>query len=697
MDEFHYYGDEERGVAWQIPLIAMRDSVFLLMSATLGDTAEIARRLSEFTDRKVSVITNAQRPVPLAFEYRESHTHETVESLVQEGNAPVYLVNFTQRDCAEQAQNLMSINVTSKDEKKEIARQLEDVRFDTPYGKEFSRFIRHGIGVHHAGLLPRYRRVVEKLAQQGLVKVISGTDTLGVGVNIPIRTVVIRQLYKFNGEKQVIVSAREFHQIAGRAGRKGFDDRGLVVVQAPEWVVENRRIEAKLAANPHLKNKLRKKSPPPRALPWDEQTFVRLRNAEPEALEPRFTVTHGMMVNLLQSASENGGGYRRLIQLIGRSHGTDADKRERRRRAAKLMHSLRRADIVRVERTPAGNAFVVSDRLQKDFSLNHALSLYLVQTIPLLEQDETHGLKMLTLVESILENPRPVLLRQVDLAKDELVAELKAEGVPYEERMEKLEKVTWPKPELEFIEESFAAFCMSHPWVDGEDIHPKNVAREMYERCFDFNLYVQHLGIARSEGVLLRYLSQVYKAAVQNVPRDLWTPEFEDILAFFHGIVRRVDATLIEEWTLLMEGPSAGETESPVAAPTRRPSVLDDPRSFKARVRDEMHALLQALARKDFEQAALLLHADGDHAVTPDELDALMAPFFADHDAVDLTPLARAAHNTVMREDTHGHWTVFQKVIAKDGSDDFGIECVVDLVVPRDETGPLISLRRLGV
>ena len=166
--------------------------------------------------------------MPLDFEYRETPLHETLEELVAAGKAPVYLVNFTQRAAAEQAQNLMSVNFSTKEEKEAHPRRRStDVRFDTPYGKEFQRFLRHGIGLHHAGLLPKYRLLVEKLAQQGLLKVICGTDTLGVGVNIPIRTVLFTQLCKFDGEKTGASSrVRDFQQIAGRAGRKGFDDRG---------------------------------------------------------------------------------------------------------------------------------------------------------------------------------------------------------------------------------------------------------------------------------------------------------------------------------------------------------------------------------------------------------------------------------------------------------------------------------------
>jgi len=701
MDEFHYYGDRDRGSAWQIPLITMRETLFLLMSATLGDTTDIERRLRELTDREVATVGGSERPVPLRFDYKETVLHETIDELVQSGEAPVYLVNFTQRACAEQAQNLMSINVTTRDEKQAIGRELEGVVFDTPYGKEFQRFVRHGIGVHHAGLLPRYRRVVERLSQQGLIKVISGTDTLGVGVNIPIRTVVLSRLYKFDGEKTGIITAREFHQIAGRAGRKGFDDHGNVVVQAPEWVIENKKIDAKVLKSPHLKKKLVKKKTPPHAVAWDEQTFERLVSARPEPLTPRFEVTHGMLINLLRAAPDRpGGGYRRLLELIGRSHGSDGEKRRARTRASQLFRSLRRAGIVELVPRGGGRGAVarVRDELQDDFSLNHTLSLYLVEALEMLDPEaETFALDVLTLVESILEDPMAVLLRQVDRLKGELVARLKAEGVPYEERMEELEKVEHPKPNAEFVYQSFDAFAEFHPWIGGENIRPKSVAREMFERMADFNDYVEHYGLHRSEGVLLRYLSQAYKTALQNVPETYWDETFADVLAFLHGVVRRTDSSLLEEWETLLAGPARRPAAEEPARPSRPPSVADDPRAFRARVRSELHVLLGALSRRDCQAACALVRRTERHAWTPEAFEQALASYFEEHAAIDITPRARLAHNTTIREDGKRVWRCSQKIIDPEGDEDWGLECVVDLSEPRDETGPLIELVRIGV
>ncbi len=723
MDEFHYYGDRERGVSWQIPLITMRDTVFLLMSATLGDTSQIETRLRDFTNRETVAVKSAERPVPLEFVYRDTPLHETIEWLLAKNGAPIYLVNFTQRECAEYAQNLMSVNVTSKDEKRAIQAEIENVRFDTPYGKEFSRFIRHGLGVHHGGLLPRYRRVVEKLAQAGLIKVISGTDTLGVGVNIPIRTVLIRQLYKFDGEKTAILSAREFHQIAGRAGRKGFDDKGTVVVQAPEWIIENKKIEAKIACKPHLKNKLKKKKMPPKAVHWDKGHFDRLVGSPPEPLAPVFSLNHGMLVNLLQAGETSlhpSGGYKRLLEIINRAHLADTAKSGFKRLAASLFRSLKQVKIVEVlprentadAKKKTSRVRVATD-LQKEFSMNQALALYVVETIDLLDkEDESYASDLLTLVESILENPNVVLYKQIDRLKGELVGQLKAEGVDYEERKEKADEVEHPKPKADFIYNTFNAFAEMHPWVGSENIRPKSVAREIFEGCFHFNDYIRLYGLARSEGVLLRYLSRAYKTAVQTVPEPSWTPEFEDILTFLYGLLSRTDDSLIQEWELLTAEPTSRITvpvsaleDDKTAAGERIRDPLSDMRTFKARIRNEMHLLLKDLSQKDYDSACEHIRQTKAHSWNTEDFAETMAPYYEEYGSINITPLARQPRNTVFKEESPRVWQVFQKIIDPEFNEDWAIHGVVDLsdwppsvdTEPVDLTTPLIEIRKIGI
>ncbi len=694
MDEFHYYGDRERGMAWQVPLLCMPRTTFLLMSATLGDVTTVTEGLVDLTGREVATVRGRERPVPLEFDYRETPLHETIAELVTQGRAPIYLVNFTQRAAAEEAQNLMSVDVCSKPEKDAIRAALEGTDFDTPYGKEIQRFVRHGIGLHHAGLLPKYRLLVERLAQQGLLKVVSGTDTLGVGVNIPIRTVLFTQLCKYDGEKTAILGVREFLQIAGRAGRKGFDVRGFVVAQAPAHVVENKRLASKKAAG----KKVVMHKPPTRGfVHWDRGTFDRLVNGTPEPLVSRFEVTHGVLLNCLQSRSPKGG-YRRLVQIIGRSHGGPRDKRAERRRAAAYFRTLRRAKLVNVvtSETSRGPIVEVSPELQRDFSLNQTLSLYLLEALAVLDRDApTYAVDVLTLVEAIVEDPEPVLRRQLDLLKDEKMAQMKADGVEYDQRIAELEALEWPKPNRDFIYATFDDFAARHPWVGQQNVRPKSVARAMYEACAAFNQYVRDLGIERSEGILLRYLSQVWKTLEQTVPLAARTDELLDVLAYLGTLLRDVDSSLLDEWESLAD-PTRRRSR-----PARDTTVSVDPaaerRSAVAVIRAELHKLAAALARRDHAAAARLVGAGDAEPWTPERLAAAMAPFWAEHQLLLVTPEARRPDRTQLDELEPHRFRAQQTLVDGDGDDDWSIECRVDLERQRADGEPLLQLIRIGV
>jgi hypothetical protein len=709
MDEFHYYADRDRGLAWQLPLITLKETTFLLMSATLGDTTPIEKNLETFSGREVSVVRGLTRPVPLDFEYRDTPLHETIADLIRSNRAPIYLVNFTQRAAAEEVQNLMSVDLSSKADKDALKEAMRGERFASPYGKELQRFLRHGVGLHHAGLLPRYRRLCERLAQRGLLKVVSGTDTLGVGVNIPIRTVLFTRLCKYDGQKDVLLSVRELKQIAGRAGRKGFDERGWVVAQAPEHVIENKRLAAKAAAG----KKVHKQKPPDKGyVHWDKGTFDRLVAGTPEPLESRFAVSHSLLLSLLQGEQgdpRRGGGYGRLLELIAASHDSPTGKRRNKRTAAQAFRTLRRAGLVDIARDDrARNPYPVPHpSLQRDFSLHHTLSLYLIDTLDLLDpQVEGYPLDVLSLVEAVLENPRPVLMAQLARLKDETIQRLKAEGVEYEQRMEQLEQLEWPKPNRDFIYGTFNAFADRHPWVGSENIAPKSVAREIVERFTGFPEYVRDYGLQRSEGVLLRYLSEAYKAMAQSVPARFRNTEVEELTLTLGSLVRSTDASLLEEWETMLD-PSAPprpvEEALPGTATGPPPAsvLLTDPRALAARVRTDFHRLLGALARKDYEDAVLALRPPTPGTTeaewTPERIASAMAPFYEDHTRILTTPAARHPRHTLLTPLGERIWSVSQRLIDPDGHDDWAIHATVDLTTGVPTDGPLIHLDRLGV
>ena len=552
MDEFHYYGDRDRGWAWQVPLLQLPRAQFLLMSATLGDTTALRRDLTARTGRDTALVASAERPVPLDVEYRETPLHVSIEELLKTGQAPVYIVHFTQREATVRAQSLTSLKVLSAEQKAAVKEAVGGFRFDTPIGKDLRRFVLAGIGVHHAGLLPKYRLLTEKLAQQGHLKLICGTDTLGVGVNVPIRTVLFTQLYKYDGRRTRVLSVRDFQQIAGRAGRRGFDTIGSVWVQAPQHAVENKRAEMRAAGDPRKLRKLVRSKPPERGYaPYDDKTLARLWDGTPEMLQSSFDVTHSMMLNVLDRP---GDGCAAMKRLLVDNHEPRSRQRRHIRKAVGVFRSLIDAEIVEVLDEPdgLGRPVRVNLDLQDEFRLNQPLGLFALEAVSVLDSEAPdYHLQALSVVESVLEDPRAVLLAQRDKAKDELMTRMKDEGVEYEERMERLAEVTWPRPEAEFIDPAFDVFARHHPWVGHLRPSPKSVVRDMVEHTDTFNQYVSRYGLKRSEGLVLRYLTDCYKALVQTVPAAAVNEQLGEATEWLGALVRGVDSSLLDEWERL--------------------------------------------------------------------------------------------------------------------------------------------------
>jgi superfamily II RNA helicase len=707
MDEFHYYADRDRGWAWQVPLVTLPSTRFLLMSATLGDVTPIARHIEKKTGVDVAHVTSVERPVPLEFSYRETPLHETVEELVAGDQAPIYIVNFTRNDCAELAQGLTSMGLTSRRGRDAIREALKGARFDTPYGREFKRFLGFGIGVHHAGLLPKYRLLVEQLAQQGLLKVVSGTDTLGVGVNIPIRTVLFTKLAKFDGQKVGHLKVRDFQQIAGRAGRKGFDDRGWVVAQAPEDAISKRIAARKAAANPG--RRIKKKPQRPRRdgeVSWSEDTLKRMIHSPPEPLRSRFRLTNGMILDLIQRDADvndpQAGNFAAIRSLIQDCHEDPESKKRLIRRAAELVRSLYRLGIIRMVRdTGSSYLWVVPDEeLQVDFSLFHNLSLFLVEAIDGLDPEgEELSLDLLSAVESVLEDPTVIIRAQLSKAKTELINRLKAEGVPYEERMNQLDEVTNPQPCREYLLAVFERFRGVHPWVGGDLVAPKSIAREMLEEWLSFGEYTRRYALQRSEGILLRYLSQVYKTLDQNVPDQAKTDAVWDVIGWLRSVIERIDTSLIEEWEglrhpeLKLEGLSEHEAHRLVVLQ----QLIENQKSLQSRIRAECRQLVRALAEKNWEDAAAGVGSvTASDAWTPDLIEEAMAPYFERYESLRFDHQARLAETTIITREHERRWKVLQRLLDPEGDDCWSFEAAVDLSGPESLDRPLLQLVRIG-
>lgn len=688
MDEFHFYADPDRGWAWQVPLLELPQAQFILMSATLGDVTDLAADLTRRTGRETATVTGVERPVPLHFFYETTPIHETIDDLLSTGQAPIYVVHFSQAAAMERAQALSSTKVATREQRDEIAALIAEFRFTTAFGKTLSRFLRAGIGVHHAGMLPKYRRLVEQLAQRGLLRVICGTDTLGVGINVPIRTVLLTALTKFDGTRMRQLNAREFHQIAGRAGRAGYDTAGTVVAQAPEHESENVAAVKKAGDDPKKKRKIVRKKAPDGFVSWGEPSFRKLIDAVPETLTSHMQITSAMMLNVI---ARGGDVFANMRALVYDNHEPRKRQRELAIRAIGIYRTLRESGIV--EKTPEGDVRLTVD-LQPNFALNQPLSPFALAAFELLDPDPSAGtgtgsyaLDMISIVESTLDDPRAVLSQQEFQARGEAVAAMKAEGIEYDERMELLEQITYPKPLDELLTAAFETFSAAQPWIRDFELHPKSVVRDMYERAMSFGEYVAYYKIARSEGVVLRYLSDAYRAASQTIPEEFKDEDLRDLIEWLGELVRQVDSSLLDEWEELIAGVDNGRfdphaPDEPIVPPAPK-RLTSNIRAFRILVRNELFRRVQLAAREDVDALAELDPGFGADAWS-DALDG----YFADHDEILTGADARSSKLLILTEGTTS-WSARQIFDDPAGDHDWGITATIDLA-DSDDAGQAV-------
>jgi superfamily II RNA helicase len=691
MDEFHFYGEPERGWAWQVPLLVLERSQFLLLSATLGDVTWLREDLERRTGRGVTLVTGVDRPVPLHFRWALTPVHETVEELLETREAPVYVVHFAQAAAAERAQALLSAKVATREQRDRIAEAIAGFRFGPGFGQILSKLIRAGIGVHHAGMLPKYRRLVEQLAQQGLLRVICGTDTLGVGINVPIRTVLFTALTKFDGQRMRRLNAREFHQIAGRAGRAGFDTAGTVVAQAPDHEVENARLVAKAGDDPKKLKRVQRKKAPEGFVSWSEATFEKLQGAEPEALTSRMTISHAMLLNIIARGGDVVANVRRVVE------GNHEPRRRQlalARRAIELYRSLRAAGVV--EQVPdgeGGTLIRLTVDLQPNFALNQPLSPLAYAAFELLDPESpTYALDMVSIVEATLDDPRAILSQQEFKARGEAVAAMKSEGIEYEERMALLDEVSYPKPLEELLTAAYEEFKAVQPWVGDYAIGPKSVVRDMVERAMNFSQYVQYYQLARSEGLVLRYLTDAYRTMRQTIPEDAKTEPLHELIDWLGELVRQVDSSLLDEWEQLANPGESGPERTEAVPPTPR-GVTGNVRAFRVLVRNELFRRVILLARDDVQALGALDGAEGFHA---DAWNAFLDGYEAEYDApVPDGPAARGP-GLLLLDEGRDRWTARQVIDDPAGDRDWGFSAEVDLAASDEQGVAVVRLTALG-
>ncbi|QPK81777.1 DUF3516 domain-containing protein [Schaalia sp. ZJ405] len=738
IDEFHFYGDPQRGWAWQVPLLELTKPQFIAMSATLGDTSRFQAQWKQRTGRDVALVDNAERPVPLEFEYVVDRADDTVERLLAEERWPIYIVHFAQRDAVETAHSFDRRTLITAQQKETIAQELKTVSFGKGFGQQLRHLLSQGIGVHHAGMLPRYRRLVERLTQQGLLPIVCGTDTLGVGINVPIRTVLITSLVKFDGDKMRHISAREFHQIAGRAGRAGFDTVGFVRVLAPPHEVEASRERARLTAAQEqarderelkrLKKKgaKKRKSSPDGKISWTRSTFDRLVGAAPEQLDSQFSLTHSMVLNVLAGAQEAGrdpGAH--LVDLATMNDDPPKPANPHLRRLGEIYSSMRRAGVVE----HVSQARAAADGLPRlraatdlpdDFALNQPLSPFALAALELLDpQSPDFSLDVVSVVESVIEAPRPLLFAQQNAARGEAIASMKAEGMDYDERMEALESVTWPMPLADLLESAFSTYTQSNPWAMDLEISPKSVVREMIENAMTFTELVSRYDVGRSEGVILRYLTDTYRALRQILPDSVMTDEVTAIIEWLAALIRSVDSSLLDEWEALAQGRAL--TEPTDATGDERAFGADEEgnvafsanrHAFRTAIRNSMFRRIELMSRDDVEGLARI---DNGSEWTLDRWDHTLARFWAEHEWIRTDQEARSARYVSINEhpsredvllegaDTGqadvvdeapegSYWLVTQTIVDSDDALDWRMSALVDVAASNDRHAAVIQM-----
>ena len=699
MDEFHFFADPDRGWAWQVPLLTLPHTQFMLMSATLGDVSAIAASLREHTDSDVDLVVDAPRPVPLSYDYVKTPLEGTVELAMRNNEAPLYIVHFSQDAALSTAQSLANFGIATKEQREQIKEMARGTHFTTAFGKILKRLLSCGVGVHHAGMLPRYRLLVEKLAQQGLLPVICGTDTLGVGINVPIHTVVLTALTKFDGYKMRRLRAREFHQIAGRAGRSGFDTEGMVIAEAPEYEIENAKLLLKAGDDPKKLRKIKKKKPPEGFVTWNEQIFQRLIETQPETLKPRLRITHSMVLSMV----EQGGDARaRVSELIAKSLQTDEEKLKLNVRADEIFATLIDSGVVvRTEVPPAPDApadalpevdYALTVDLPEDFALDQPLSPFLLAALELLDpESDTYTFDLISMVEATLEDPKQVLRAQERAARSRAMVEMKADGIDFEERKERLQDVTYPKPLEDLLDTAFATYCAEVPWANDYELSPKSVLRDMLEGANDFKGYIQKLNIARSEGILLRYLAEAFRSLDRTVPVAKRNEQLEDIISWLGFMVRSVDSSLVDEWE------AAGDPAAlDMAPPSAADQVVADRRGVTLLVRNALIRRVTLAARERYDQLGEL---DSDFGMTATRWERVLDAYHEQHEEIltdaDARSSAMLSIDVADEQATHV-WHVHQIFADEDGDHDFGIMADLDLDATQEEGEAVFKNYRVG-
>lgn len=447
-------------------------------------------------------------------------------------------------------------------------------------------------------------------------------------------------------------------------------------------MVENAKAIAKMGDDPKKRRKFVRKKAPEGFVSWGEQSFEKIVAAEPEPLTSSFAVSHSMLLNVI---GRPGDAFTGMRHLLTENHEARPAQLRHIRRAIAIYRALLAGGVV--ERLDApdddGRTVRLTMDLQFDFALNQPLSPFALAALELLDRESpTYALDVLSVIEATLDDPRQVLSAQQFKARGEAVNRMKADGIEYDERMELLDSVTYPKPLEELLGAAYELYKRGHPWVADHELRPKSVARDMYERAMTFVDYVGFYGLARSEGLVLRYLADAYKAVKQTVPDEAKTEELNDLVEWLGELVRQVDSSLLDEWEQLR---NPGAEVAPPRLDDLPPAVTRNVRAFRVLVRNALFRRVELAALRRWYDLGEL---DADAGWTAEDWAEALEPYFAEHAQIGTGPDARGP-KLLMIDEQPGRWIVRQIFDDPAGDHDWGISAEVDLAAS-DEAGTAV-------
>lgn len=568
MDEAHYFNDPERGYVWEQSIIGMDPRTQLvLLSATVGDPQQFCAWVYSVRRVEMELVQSHERRVPLYHEYREAYLIEVVRELYDKGDWPAIIFSFSRDQCFEWARLLRSCpRFTTDEERARIEAACDEELLQGGLAKELRALLVHGIGVHHAGILPRYKQLVERLTLERLCKFVVSTETISAGINLPAKRVVFPALRKFIKGKPRLVTSAEYHQMAGRAGRPQFDKEGIAIALAPEGVVQELRKELKELqkrgrAPSEIETERLRKACYARArsqaqaagdVTWDRETHRKLVEGKPAALASKTKVTPEQILAIglpdLQAPPPPDGTRLppyldlHMRSVIDHLLLDERSKAEARRTLDMIIDNLKALGVLDEHGRQIAGKMI--NRLR---GIDGPFVYYL-----LMNRDVGYELAR-ELVEFLVDHDviHRILGREGDEKRREWIHKRLRERrrdepmVTWEDVEEEYER-TFPRElsEVEKVHQEFVA-GLPHPELHGGKVQ-KTIWKKMEEENLSFLEFVSQNGLEHEEGNLFTYLARVMKFA-RMLHEATTLDEFHELEVRVRRRLSAIDERVLEE------------------------------------------------------------------------------------------------------------------------------------------------------